>query len=155
MDEAGHASTDCTVLLPSDALKESLMLKLSCLVYPAVALLSLAAAVSVHAQEITPDDSATQVWAHTKTRAEVLSELAAARADKSLGKAWSREYNPALTYRTVSDRTEVKAEAKAARRSGYTDAMYGEDSGSFYLAHQPVARDASRVLAGAPARRAQ
>jgi hypothetical protein len=155
MDEAGHASTDCTVLPPSDALKEFQMFKLSCLVYPAVALLSLAAAVSAHAQEITPDDSATQVWVHTKTRAEVVSELAAARADKSLGKPWSREYNPALSYRTVSDRAEVKADAKVARRSGYTDAMYGEDSGAFYLAHQPTVRDASRVLAGVPARPAQ
>ena len=46
MDEAGHASTDCTVLPPSDALKEYQMFKYSFLVYPAVALLSLAAGVS-------------------------------------------------------------------------------------------------------------
>ena len=95
------------------------MFKLSCLVYPAVALLSLAAAMTAHAQEITPDDSASQVWVHTETRAE------------------------------------VKAEANVARRSGYTDAMHGEDSGAFYLAHQPTVRDASRVLAGMPARSAQ
>ncbi len=131
------------------------MNKYSFLVYPAVALFALAAAVTASAQEVTPDDSATQVWAHTKTRAEVNAELAAARADGSLGKPWAREYNPAATYQTVRNRTEVKAEALAARRTGYTDAMYGEDSGAFYLAHRPVARDAGRVLAAASARPAR
>jgi hypothetical protein len=155
MDEAGQASTDCTVLPPSDALKESLMFKFSCLVYPAVALLSLAAAVSANAQEIMPDDSATQVWSVTKTRDTVKAEVAAARADGSLGKPWSREYNPAAAVRSARTRDEVKSEAVAARRSGYTEAMYGEDSGAFYLAHRPVTPDASRMLAKGPVRPAQ
>jgi hypothetical protein len=152
MDEAGTASTDCTVLPPSDALKEPLVNKYSFLVYPAIALLSLAAAATAYAQEVMPDDSATQVWTHTKTRAEVQAEVVAARADQSLGKPWSREYNPSTGFKSVRSRDEVRAEAVAARRSGYTDGMYGEDSGAFYLAHLPVARDTSRMLAIAPAR---
>ena len=51
------------------------------LAYPLIAVLSLGAAFAAHAASPTPDDSATQVWSQTKSRAQVQAELFAARAD--------------------------------------------------------------------------
>ena len=50
--------------------------------YPVIVALSLGAAFTAHAAgEITPDDTATQVWSVTKTRDQVRMETnAAARA---------------------------------------------------------------------------
>jgi hypothetical protein len=154
MDKAGQASTDCTVLPPSDALKETLMSKLQFAVYPVVAVLALAAAFAAHADGdgSGPDNSAAP-WAHSKTRAEVGAELAQARADGSINFT-KVTYNPLAQSKSYKTRADVRAEAVAARANGY-DAMYREDSGAFYLAQQPQSRDASHVLAAAPAHRAQ
>jgi hypothetical protein len=65
------------------------------------------------------------------TRAQVQTELAAARADGSI-KAWSTSYNPLAMARSTLSRETVKAELHA----GLSHALVGEDSGSFALSHQ-------------------
>lgn len=121
------------------------MIKLSHLAYPAIALLSLAAAGAAFADDITPDNSATQVFTTTKTRAQVQAELYAARADGSI-KFWSTSYNPLLAARSLKSRADVRAE----REPGYAAAWYGEDSGSFALSHvRPSARPAQPLFAAA------
>ena len=123
------------------------MRKLSLLTYPAVALLSLAAAGTAFADDITPDDTATQVFAETKTRAQVQAELAAARADGSI-KAWSIGYNPLAMARSTATRAEVQSALRADRAADYAATWYGEDSGSFALGRLPAARVAAPVYAG-------
>lgn len=130
------------------------MIKLSQLAYPLIAVFSLAAAVAAHAESPTVDDTATQVWSQTKTRAQVQAELLQARADGTT-KVWSSSYNPLALARSVKSRDEVRAEATAALASGESAAFAGEDSGSFRLAQLPQARDAGQVLAGGVTRSAQ
>jgi subtilisin family serine protease len=130
------------------------MNKLNLLAYPIVALVSLAAAVTAHAESPTPDDTATQVWSITKTRAQVQSELVAARADGSI-KFHSTSYNPLLAARTTRTREEVRAVARAEHAADYNVAMYGEDSGSFYLSRQQRPREAGRLLAAGPTKAPQ
>ncbi|MBC7941070.1 MAG: DUF4148 domain-containing protein [Chitinophagaceae bacterium] len=124
------------------------MNKLQLFVYPAVAVLSLAAAVSAHAESPSIDNSATQVWTQAKTRAQVQAEMLQARADGSL-KVWSSAYNPFQAVKSVRSRDEVRTEAIAAR-STRIDALYGEDSGSFALGQVTPARTAAPVYAYQP-----
>src|SRR5438128_2065977 len=136
MDQAGQASTDKRPTKPLGcALEELIMNNLKFAAYPAIVLLSLAAAVSAHAAgslEVTPDGAATQNWTQAKTRAQVQQELAAARADGSIN-SWSVAYNPYVNLpRSSVTRAQVTAEAVAARNAGLGQ-MVGEDSGSFYL----------------------
>jgi hypothetical protein len=115
--------------------------------YPLIASLSLVAAFAAHADDITPDDSATQVWSQTKTRAQVQAEYRQAQADGSL-KVYSISYNPLMTARTTLTREEVRAQMNVDRAfDNLASNFVGEDSGSFYLAQLPAKADASRVLA--------
>ncbi len=118
------------------------------LAYPLIAVLSMGAAFAAHAESPTADDSATQVWSQTKTRAQVQAELFAARADGST-RVYSISYNPLTVAKTTTTREAVRAEARVDRAVNPTAQMLGEDSGSFYLAQQPLAREAGRTLAGA------
>jgi len=130
------------------------MNKLSQFVYPAIAVLSLAAAVAAHAETPTVDDTATQAWSQTKTRAQVQAELFQARADGTT-KVWSISYNPLALAKSLKTRDEVRAETVAGLASGETAALTGEDSGSFRLAQLHQARHASQLLAGQVTRAAQ
>jgi Domain of unknown function (DUF4148) len=154
MDNAGDASTDRRSTHPLGCDKESTMIKLSQFAYPLIAVFSLAAAVAAHAESPTVDDTATQVWSQTKTRAQVQAELLQARADGTT-KVWSSSYNPLALAKSLKTREEVRAEAVAALASGESAALAGEDSGSFRLAQRPAARDASQLLAGSATRSAQ
>ena len=116
------------------------------LVYPLVTLLSLAAAMAAHAESPTVDTSAVQVWSQTATRAQVQAELAQARKDGSL-KVYSISYNPLMVAQATTTREAVRAQARVEHTVNPTAVMVGEDSGSFYLAQLPVARDSSHVLA--------
>ena len=116
------------------------------LVYPVVALLSLAAAVAAHAESPTVDTSAAQVWSQTATRAQVQTELAQARKDGSI-KVYSISYNPLMVAQTTTTREAVRVQARVERSLSPSATMVGEDSGSFYLAQLPVLRDGSHVLA--------
>ena len=120
---------------------------LKSLVYPAVALLSLAAAVSAHAESPTPDHSATMAFAQAKTRDQVQAELFRARAEGST-KVWSTTYNHMAAMKSVRSRAEVHAEAVAANMAGADSLWFGEDSGSFELARvQPGRAVAERIVA--------
>lgn len=83
-----------------------------------------------------------QAATSTMTRAQVQAELAAARADGSI-KAWSISYNPLALAKSELSREAVKAQ----RHAGLSDAVIGEDSGSFALSHQKPARTAPAVFA--------
>jgi hypothetical protein len=151
MDEAGQASTDYTVLPPSDALKETFMNKLNFVVYPAVAILSLAAAISAHAQSrFDPIDQAaygaTPAAAAQSpvTRAQVKAELVQARAD-GLVSVSIEGYEPTVRVATQRSRAEVRAEAISARAAGY-DEQYRE--GGPGVVTQARVVDTTRVLAG-------
>ena len=149
MDEAGQASTDNKVLNPVGCIEGNLMnSKLQLFVYPLVAALSLAAAVSAHAESPTVDDTATQVWSQTKTRDQVNAELLQARADGTT-KVWSISYNPLRQAKSVKSREQVRAEVLAQRAADNGNVMIGEDSGSFYLAQQKPGREAAPLLADA------
>ena len=116
------------------------------LVYPVVAMLSLAAAVAAHAESPTVDTSATQAWSQTATRAQVQAELTQARLNGSM-KVYSISYNPLTVARTTTTREAVRAQARVERAVSPAAIMVGEDSGSFYLAQTTVTRDVSHVLA--------
>ncbi len=118
------------------------------MVYPLVTVLSLGAAFAAHAESPTPDNSATQVWSQTKTRAQVQAELFAARADGST-KVYSISYNPLREAKSTLTREEVKAAVKVARAEATLDVLTGEDSGSFYLASLNRPSQAPRLLAAA------
>lgn len=117
---------------------------LKSLVYPAVVLLSLAAAATAHAESPTIDDTAAAV--SSKSRAQVQAELFQARADGSV-KVWSTTYNHMAAARSVRARADVRAEAVAANRAGFDAEQFGEDSGSFALARVQPVSSADRVLA--------
>jgi hypothetical protein len=147
MDKAGHASTDCTVLPPSDALKEPIMKKLQFLAYPALALFSLAATLPAHAAagsgyEVSPPLPATSL----RTRAEVKGELAQARAEGTL--LDGREgYDPVVTLQSTLTRADVRAEVAAARAAGQLD-LNAEGDVAMFRSQPRQAREASHVVAG-------
>lgn len=114
----------------------------------ALALVAASAASAVYADDITPDPYATQVFAVTKTRAQVEAERLQAKADGS-SKVWSTSYNPLALAKSTRSRDEVKGEFLAARSLGTEDVLLGEDSGSFYLATLGAPKVAGPVLAGA------
>ena len=115
-------------------------------VYPAIVVLSLAAAVSAHAESPTMDETSRQVWAQTKTSDQVRSELLQARADGTT-KVWSISYNPLQKAQSLRSRDELRAEVLALRAEKSGNALLGEDSGSFFLARQLPARQAAPLLA--------
>jgi len=123
------------------------MNKLNLLAYPVITVLSLVAASAAFADDITPDNTATQVFSSTKTRAQVQAELFAARADGSI-KAWSTSYNPLALAKSEKTRQQVIAEVRAERDADYAATWYGEDSGSFALSRTPATRTAAPVYAG-------
>jgi len=123
--------------------------KLHFYAYPLVTLLAIAAAVVAHAETPTPDTTASQVWSQTKTVAQVQQERAEARRNGSI-KVWSTSYNPLTAARSERTRDEVKAEVLAARDQDLDRTLYGEDSGSFFLARMQPVRETHRLLAQAP-----
>ena len=122
--------------------------QLSLIVYPAIVALSLAAAVSAHAETPTLDDTAKQAWSQTKTSGQVRTELLQARADGTT-KVWSISYNPLHKVQSLKSREQVRAEVLALRAADQGNPLVGEDSGSFFLAQQKPAREAGPVLADA------
>ena len=66
---------------------------------------------------------------------------------------WSTSYNPLKSFRSEKTRQQVTNEYLASRNA--VAAMTGEDSGSAFLAVNKQGLDASRQLAGQPARSAQ
>ena len=111
--------------------------------------LSLVAVGAAFAESPTIDDSATQVFSTTKTRAQVQAELVQARKDGSI-RYHSTSYNPLAEAKSVKSREQVVAEVLARRDADTATQFYGEDSGSFYLARIKPAREAGPVLAGTP-----
>lgn len=107
---------------------------------------------TARADDITPDPYTHMV--STRTRAEVVAELHAARASGSMAQAHAEDGGSFQLARQAwasgRTRAEVHAEVLAARRSGETAAMTGEDSGSAYLARlrqlQPMP-DGTRMAA--------
>jgi hypothetical protein len=133
--------------------------KLTFVAYPAVALLSLAAAFAAHAQSASdPTDSAaygaTVIAAPTVT-ARLNTDARAKMAARAtgLGQRDSDLAYGATLVPTTSQRTraEVRAEALAAREAGY-DALSREGADPQYAVLQRArALDTAHVLAGAPA----
>ena len=101
---------------------------------------SIASSGAAFAQEATYDYP--QPVVSTKTRAQVQSELFAARADGS-SKVWSISYNPLALAKSERSRDSVKAE----RGSAMAHAVIAEDSGSFLLSRQQPSRAAAAVFA--------
>ena len=103
-----------------------------------VAVLAVAAAGSAFADDPTPDTYASVP--SVKTRAQVASELAQAKADGS-AKAWSFAYQNKLQTQVRSEkaRADVKADVLAARQSGELNSV-GEVGGSFYVSRQAAQR---------------
>ncbi len=105
------------------------------------ALVATFAATGAMAQEATYEYP--QAVESAKTRAQVLTELATARADGSI-KAWSKSYNPLAMAQSTLSREAVKAQ----RQAGLASAVLGEDSGSFALSQPSSGRTAPAVVAG-------
>jgi hypothetical protein len=147
MDEAGQASTDCTVPLPSDALKETIMKKLAFVAYPAVVVLALAAAAT-NANAATGsgyEADPPQKIVVLKSRAQVVAELQQARAHGELV-AWNEGQSPVQTLTTQRTRAEVRAEGYAAAHGAGYDAFYREGGANGYGVPRAVP-DTTRVLA--------
>jgi hypothetical protein len=145
-------------------LKEKLMnTKLTFVAYPAVAVLSLAAAFAAHAQSANdPIDSAAYGATVIATPAATarfdggakvtMAALASSRTLRDSDPADHAAYGATVTP-TTSQRTraEVRAEAIAAREAGY-DALSREGADPQYAVLQRArALDTAHVMAGAPA----
>jgi hypothetical protein len=118
--------------------------------------LALAAVLSVaafaaHADDADPSGQFATTVGSAGTRAAVQSQYADYR--KTGVNPWSTSYNPLASFRGDKTRAQVTAEYLASRNA--VAAMTGEDSGSAYLASNKAGFDASRQLAGQPARNAQ
>ena len=132
--------------------------KLTFVAYPAIALLSLAAAFSARAQ--SANDAADQAGygptvvntASTVSRADVSAAAVTAR-DTALYNVKDRSGYGATVVNTASVRTraEVRDEAIAARDAGY-EATYREGGDPQYaILQRAKATDTARVLAGTAA----
>jgi hypothetical protein len=158
MDEAGQASTDYTVPTVGCVEGNFMNTKLTFVAYPAVALLSLAAAFAAHAQ--SANDPADQAGygatvvntASTVSRADVRTAAVAARDAALFNVKDKSGYGPTLVNTpSVRTRAEVRAEAIAARDAGF-EATYREGGDPQYAVLQRAkAADTAHVLAAAPA----
>lgn len=132
--------------------------KLTCVAYPVIAILSLAAAFAAHAQSAndTADQAAygaTVVNAgSTTSRADVRSAAVADRDAVFFDVKDKSGYGPTLVNRgSLRSRSEVRAEAIAARDEGF-EATYREGGDPQYAVVQRAKTTGSgRVLAGTPA----
>ena len=86
-----------------------------------------------------------ETFTSTRTRAEVLAELADFRAARV--NPWADDYDALAGFRSTASAQAVRADFLASR--GQVRALHGEDSGSMYLAqrHGPAAA-ADTVIAG-------
>ena len=119
-------------------------------VYPTVALLSLLAAFSAHAEWGVRDVNLPQAWNSTTTRAEVRAELARAQADGSQRDLLA-EYSVAVAKPAPSATTReaVRAETQADRATHYADYAtrnYGEGDNAA-MARVKTPKAAAPVLA--------
>jgi hypothetical protein len=88
----------------------------------------------------------TEQFVSTKTRVEVLADLA---AYKQAGvNPWSFAYNPLRSFHSTTSRDAVVADFLASRTE--VTAMNAEDSGSSYLAQARDADLSTSTLAGQP-----
>jgi ornithine carbamoyltransferase len=135
--------------------------KLTFIVYPAVALLSLAAAISAHAQSANLDADRAGYGptvvntASTVSRADVRAAAIAARNAAWVNVKDKSGYGPmVLSNTSVRTRADVMAEAIAAREAGF-DLQYRE-GGDIQLAAMQRAKvaDTAHVLAVAPGKTA-
>ena len=118
--------------------------------------LALAAVLSVaafgaHADDADPSGQFATTVGSAGTRAAVQAQLVDYK--KAGVNPWSTSYNPLASFRSEKTRQQVTDEYLASRNA--VAAMTAEDSGSAYLAGTRQAIDASRQLAGQPARTAQ
>ena len=100
------------------------------------------AAGNAFADDITID---TTPFTSTKSRAEVQAELA--QPQQAGGDPWSMEYNPLAAFKSTLTRAQVQAQYIADRDE--VAALYGEDSGSAYLAREEGQVDRTHI-AGQP-----
>jgi hypothetical protein len=158
MDEAGQASTDYTVLTVGCVEGNLMNTKLTFVVYPVVAILSLAAAFAAHAQSAndTADQAAygpTVVNTTSTVSRDAVRTAAIAARNAALVDVKDRSgYGPTLVPNTsVRTRADVRAEAIAARDGGF-EATYREGGDPQYaILQRAKAKDTAPVLAGAPA----
>lgn len=108
--------------------------------------LAAAAITTAYAEDITPDDTATLVFASPKTPAQVRAELLQARADGSIA-VWSAAYDPLRAVTSERTRDDVVSEAIAARS---VPSLLGEDSGSFELSRASHTQVGGSVMAAVP-----
>ena len=118
--------------------------------------LALAAVLSVaafaaHADDMDRSGQFANSVTPTATRAQVQAQLVEYK--KTGVNPWATSYNQLSSFRGQNTRAQVTGEYLASRNA--VAAMTGEDSGSAYLASNKSAFDASRQLAGQPARNAQ
>lgn len=116
----------------------------------AMALASLAGAASAQAVGLAGDISVeAKPFVSTRSRAEVRADLDAFR--KAGVNPWADEFNQLAGFVSGRSRSQVAAEFAANRHT--VAALYGEDSGSSYLAGRRSALQAMLSLAGKPGER--
>jgi hypothetical protein len=102
-----------------------------------------AAAGSVLAESPTV---VTEPFVSTRTRAEVVADLAAFK--QSGANPWAASYNPLRHFRSTTTRDAVVAAYLVSRDE--VKALNGEDSGSVYLAKANTSQAVGQMLAGVP-----
>lgn len=123
------------------------MKKLQFVVYPAVAVLALAASLSSEAAPGSGCEADPPVrWAGTTTRTQVNPQLLQARSGGTLG-FYSQGDHPLPVTAATRSRSEVRAEAIAARDAGY-DGQFREGSSGLHFAERRAPADNRRILAG-------
>lgn len=104
---------------------------------------------SAQAESPTPDP--TTHMASTRTRADVVAEVHAARSSGQLAQASAEDSGSFEVSRLAGvagkTRAEVRAEVLAALASGELQVVSSEDSGSFHFARQTARPDGVRMAA--------
>lgn len=104
---------------------------------------------SARAESPTPDPYTHM--ASTRTRADVVAEVHAARSSGQLALASAEDSGSFELARQAGvagkTRADVRAEVLAARANGELEAMSSEDSGSFHFARNAPGPDGTRMAA--------
>lgn len=79
------------------------------------------------------------------SRAQVQAELTQAKREGTT-RVWSTTYNHMAAAKSLKSRAEVQAEVLGTDRTA-TEAMLGEDSGSFAMSRQPARRGVTVLAA--------
>jgi hypothetical protein len=147
------------------------MSKFTTIAYPAIALLSLAAAIGAHAQTASDDADRAGYGASYKVAAPMRAKSAAKPAANEIVIVGAKEVRSGVAFdaadragygatpltASLRTRADVRAEAIAAREAGWDVFTREGGDAQYAVVTRPIktTADANRVMASGPAKAAQ